>query len=372
MKKIILGLLALSAVSFAENKVPQIQPSIPQLVPHQVVSGNDISFTGTGKVPQAIPSIPQKTPYQVVSGSDITFTGVGKVPQAIPSIPQEIPQINPPIQGVDKPVVTGLGPVPIKTDNTQSIKTLDEKITDNREHIGALITNVTDNRKVIENNEKNIAINAEKESMTDQKLGGLIKFTNEQAVKLGEDETYMYHTTETLNGVRDETQMNTEAIKDNSAGLVQLEENSKSIRKSQIDTKINSDNIDKISKVVQEEGTQIRSNQESAALNSNNIDDNSKRIDSNTNKIDSLQEESRKGIAGVSAIAGIKYQGMTTGQAQIGVGYGNYKSESSIALGTAVQASENLMINGAVSGTQGDNASPVYSAGASYKFNLFN
>ncbi len=115
----------------------------------------------------------------------------------------------------------------------------------------------------------------------------------------------------------------------------------------------------------------IADNRRTTATNTENIKNNSHKIDMNSNKIDSVQEESRQGISRVSAIAGIKYQDMTTGQAQIGVGYGNYKSESSIAIGTAVQASENLMLNGAVSGTQGNNASPVYSAGASYKFNLF-
>lgn len=115
----------------------------------------------------------------------------------------------------------------------------------------------------------------------------------------------------------------------------------------------------------------IVANQRTTATNTENIKNNSHRIDMNSNKIDSVQEESRQGISGVSAIAGIKYQNMTTGQAQIGVGYGNYKSESSIAIGTAVQATDNLMINGAVSGVQGNNTSAVYSAGASYKFNLF-
>ncbi|MCK5779985.1 MAG: YadA C-terminal domain-containing protein, partial [Psychrilyobacter sp.] len=102
------------------------------------------------------------------------------------------------------------------------------------------------------------------------------------------------------------------------------------------------------------------------------INDNDERITKNKESIGSLKSESRKGISGVAAISGIKYQAMKKGEGQIGVGYGNFRGESSIAIGLGAQVSENIMMNGAVSGTAGTDSEVVISAGATYKFNFFN
>jgi hypothetical protein len=172
-------------------------------------------------------------------------------------------------------------------------------------------------------------------------------------------------------------------VADNSARINDIATKGGSLQNSELDADLRGESSDSVARTAPTGTTSVaavantlnaktKANTTSIDANKTAIANNDARIESNTKKIDGVQNESRKGISGVAAISGIKYQPMTTGQGQIGVGYGNFKGDSAIALGLGAQVSDNIMVNMAASATAGSDTEAVFSAGATYKFNVFN
>jgi len=98
------------------------------------------------------------------------------------------------------------------------------------------------------------------------------------------------------------------------------------------------------------------------------VNENKAAIQQNSEKIDSVQNESRKGIAGVGAMANLHYSDMDKGDLSVAAGYANFKGENAIAIGVGAQVSDNLMMSVDASGTAGSDSEFMFGAGASYKF----
>ncbi|UUV18409.1 YadA-like family protein [Fusobacteria bacterium ZRK30] len=149
----------------------------------------------------------------------------------------------------------------------------------------------------------------------------------------------------------------------------------------------NTDNIDKVEKdlyvtddngevVVGENGnktTQLDEFRETSyeAITSMNgdINKNSKRIDGLEKKVDGLESKMNKGLAMAAATSSIVYPHLGRGDVGIGAGMGGYGGSQAIAIGVAMQPTENVRINTNVSTS--DTSDTMYGAGVGYKFNIF-
>lgn len=103
--------------------------------------------------------------------------------------------------------------------------------------------------------------------------------------------------------------------------------------------------------------------------NSEHIEKNSKRIDGLEKKVDGLESKMNKGLAMAAATSSIVYPHLGKGDLGIGAGIGGYGGSQAIAIGVAMQPTENVRINTNVSTS--DTSDTMYGAGVGYKFNIF-
>lgn len=108
---------------------------------------------------------------------------------------------------------------------------------------------------------------------------------------------------------------------------------------------------------------------ELADNNSEHIEKNSKRIDGLEKKVDGLESKMNKGLAMAAATSSIVYPHLGRGDVGIGAGIGGYGGSQAIAIGVAMQPTENVRINTNVSTS--DTSDTMYGAGVGYKFNIF-
>ncbi|WP_028856053.1 YadA-like family protein [Psychrilyobacter atlanticus] len=114
---------------------------------------------------------------------------------------------------------------------------------------------------------------------------------------------------------------------------------------------------------------QINQALELADHNSEYIENNSKRIDGLEKKVDGLESKMNKGLAMAAATSSIVYPHLGKGDLGIGAGIGGYGGSQAIAIGVAMQPTENVRINTNVSTS--DTSDTMYGAGVGYKFNIF-
>lgn len=100
--------------------------------------------------------------------------------------------------------------------------------------------------------------------------------------------------------------------------------------------------------------------------------ENSHRISNLDSKIDGVESKMSKGVASAVATVHAMPLDLKKGEAGIGVGYGNFNGQSSIAFGVGVKPTENITVTGSLGASQGEHVEYTVGGGASYKFNLFN
>jgi YadA-like protein len=161
---------------------------------------------------------------------------------------------------------------------------------------------------------------------------------------------------------------------DNNRDRIVLLENTRATTEEQTtintdDIATNKDNIKSNKEEIDINTSQVNQALELADNNSEHIEKNSKRIDGLEKKVDGLESKMNKGLAMAAATSSIVYPHLGRGDVGIGAGIGGYGGSQAIAIGVAMQPTENVRINTNVSTS--DSSDTMYGAGVGYKFNIF-
>lgn len=102
----------------------------------------------------------------------------------------------------------------------------------------------------------------------------------------------------------------------------------------------------------------------------NNVAKNTHQIKNNTKRIGELDTKINKTTALTQATANLDFGNVKVGNTAIGLGVGNYNSETGVAVGIAYRPSENFFMSAKWSGLPGTGNYNSYGASATYQFNF--